>query len=450
MADWTKEVYDFVNKHLVNSNGTTRIKWKELVIHEDNPVITELYTNPTKKKAFNDKINRIKKEMFKIPTKPQTNIPIEWPQETIDKLKEVVHSDNIRSEFSSIPELQNYNEKTLYKKIVEIKENPEQKQDVINAIKANLKKAHESQVEGIEDVIKGVMDNLKLVNVILHDAMNPVEHPQVLDIKQIFSTEPALSEHTVKDYYSFLKDFTLDELKDVESMISIIESRKNKKSGEDISFETKGKNIKAVQSLMKRLGYAPIEEKYRNIYLVYQEIIKKKSPIARDISMTELKKIVMSLKEVDETSFAALYLQTEYPMRADFRNIKIANYDPETENHITISGELVFHTRTKKTKGYKTKLSEEKLGHIQGYIQKRINNGETYLFSSRSKEPYEHYSEFIKKCFVRNNLKPYTINDIRHISETQFIGILPPKEDRDEQEKILGHTMGTALGYYVA
>jgi hypothetical protein len=448
MADWTKEVYDFVNKHLVNSNGTTRIKWKELVIHEDNPVITELYTNPTKKKAFNDKINRIKKEMFKIPTKPQTNIPIEWPQETIDKLKEVVHSDNIRSEISSIPELQNYNEKTLYKKIAEIKENPEQKHDLISEIKTNLKKAHESQVEGIEDVIKGVMDNLKLVNVILHDALNPVE--QVLDIKQIFSAEPALSEHTIKDYYSFLKDFTLDELKDVENMISIIESRKNKKTGEDISFETKGKNIKAVQSLMKRLGYVSVEEKYKNIREKYQEVISKKAPIPIDITLSDFKKTIMTLKEVDTTAFTALYLQSEYPMRADFRDIKIANYDPLVDNHITSIGELVFHTRTKKTDGFKTMIPQDKMIHIKEYIQNKIDSGETYLFSSRSKEPYEHYSDFIKKCFTKNNLKPYTINNIRHMADTEFFGNIPSKEERDEQEKIMGHSMTASLRHYVS
>ena len=138
-------------------------------------------------------------------------------------------------------------------------------------------------------------------------------------------------------------------------------------------------------------------------------------------------------------------------MRADFRDIKVANYNPETENHIKPTGELVFIKRTKNTEGYSTVIPPEKLIHIRNYIQKRIDNNETYLFTAgNTGNPHTTYPAFIKTCFVRNKLKPYTINDFRHMEEQRFIGDhLPKREERDEQERKMGHAMSTVFNNYV-
>ena len=256
---------------------------------------------------------------------------------------------------------------------------------------------------------------------------------------------PHVKESTRISYFSFLKKFTPKQLLDTQYTITEIENY-------TVNIGTRKKYYAIINAYFTNTQKNDsIKEIYYKEYDKYCLKIDNSPQKELKINYDDLYEKIFSIKEKDYNCFVALYMQLQYPLRSDFKSVKIRNYNKSTDNYLDLQkNTLVFNKRTKKDDFITFDISED-LQHIRDYINTILEDEDReYLFVNTQGNRIESdYSKFLERCCRKHKLPNLTINDFRHIYVTRFIGNSIDVEEIKRHNKKLGHSLEVALKFYV-
>jgi len=267
-------------------------------------------------------------------------------------------------------------------------------------------------------------------------------------------------------YIRFISEFTLEDLADSDKTIKYIETRRHRLTGEPIMNNTKMTFFKLVRTFLgllennnilpdifKKMNFNELKDEY---YKKIEEYKKKYAKECKDeklkITYEELEELLMKPEYYNKDYFVPLYLHFKYPVRTDYRTVKINNYDYKNDNYIKFKKKhIIFKGRMKNTPGTTIMLSKEDWKCIGEYITKNKKEGQEYLLIQKNKNQLSSsssYAKYIKRCCNQIGIPELTTTDFRKISDTYFWRNAPSNEEIERQCETQGHGIKQSFSVY--